>query len=257
MNAIYAKILEVSKRGDRNEILELEPLIEQELQKHPQNTELLIRLAILVSDMPFADKEKSVEVLGRILNYDPNNGIAMILRAYMSYWFPGIIKKSWCDQLSSTTTDGAEIDSLLRYTASLYYTIDGNNNDIEYEKMLVQSIDFCQDHVNNYKALAKLYLKQGKYSQAERLAKAALKNVVTIYAYNSGYPNPDITDYNKFLAEFVKGTHLTDTSIWGIQKLGIEACARNKLQSDPHNIEILLDLAVVELFNHSVASEKK
>ncbi len=257
MNKICATILEVSKRDDRDEILELEPLIEQELQKDPHNTELLVRLAMLVQDMPFADKIKSVDVLGKVLDYDSHNGIAMILRAYLSYWYSRNIKKSWCDDLSSVTTGDTEVDSMMRFTASLYYETEDVSGGSEYEKLLLESIDLCQDHVNNYKALAKLYLKQGKYSEAEKFAKTALKNVVKIYTGISGYPNPDITDYNKFFSEFVKGTHLTDTSIWRIQKIGIEACARNKLQRDPLQINALLDLAVAELFNHSISSEKK
>ncbi len=275
MNRIYANILKLSKKHkedtsravDSREnaifaiealkatILTIETLIEKELQNDPKNTELLLRLAFVVQEVPIVDAEKSIKILDQILSYDSHNGIALILRVFFNYYHFGVIDKSLSNNLVSTKTEDAEINSMLRIAASLYYETENMTDDPEYETLLLESIDFCQDHVRNYQALAELYLKQGKYNEAEKLAKAALKNLVTSCYYNAKCPDPDITDYGRFLNEFVKGIYgLYSTK--SLKTIYEEAAARRKLQTDPNNIKFLLDLANVELFDYSLNEEK-
>ena len=249
MDEIIAKILAVSKTEDQSAILQLEPLIEQVLQKNPHNTEMNIRLAMLLREMPFVDKFKSVVVLGKVLEYEPHNGLVMILRAYLYYWATGIIEKPWCEQLSSLTAADNELNSMMRYTASLFFTTDGNEDDIEREKLLTESINFWQGHVRNYKDLAELYLKQSKLEKAEELFRTALNNVTHVYREIKSYPDPDITEHHRFLCEFIKGIYLTDTTLWIMKKKYAEASLRNKLTKDPRNIKTLLDLASVKSSN--------
>ena len=48
MNNLDKKIIELSKRGNQDDMLEAEKLLEQALQDDPQNTDLLLKLAVLV-----------------------------------------------------------------------------------------------------------------------------------------------------------------------------------------------------------------
>ncbi len=243
---LYAHILEVSKRDNREEIINLERLIKKELEKNPRDTELLIRLAILVSSMPFADQQNSADILSEILEYDPHNGIVMVLRAYMQYWYSRLIhNKSWVDELSSVVTGDAEIDSMMRYVASLYYEI--GDQDMR-EKLLIQSINLCQDYVYNYRDLASLYLKQGKFEQASKLVRHALNNI-KMENRGGGYPKPDITDYHEFIAEFITGTYAGSSSVLEMLCIQAESTTRMRLKEDPTNVMSLLDLAKVELIH--------
>ena len=113
----------------------------------------------------------------------------------------------------------------------------------EMEKLLLESIDICQSHVNNYEALAKLYFRQAKYSEAKKLLQKAMKNVVQIRT-----KNPSMTDVQNFLAEYIKGIFSTKD----LKSLAIEACIRAKIAQDPFNIELLLQLLLVEVANFNI-----
>lgn len=250
---LYAHILEVSKRDDREEIINLEALLEQEAQQTPRDTELLIRLSILLYHLPFADTMSSAEILNRILEYDIDNGLVMVLRSYMYYMFSGIIPKQWVNELSNVVTGDAEIDSMMRYVASLYYEI--GDQDMR-EKLLIQSINLCQDYVYNYRDLASLYLKQGKFEQASKLVRHALNNI-KMENRGGGCPKPDITDYHEFIAEFITGTYAGSSSVLEMLCIQAEATTRMRLQEDPANVMLLLDLAKVELIHCCYKKEEQ
>jgi tetratricopeptide (TPR) repeat protein len=191
--------------------------------------------------MPFADQQDSAYILSNILEYDPHNGIVMVLRAYMQYWYSRLIhNKSWVDELSSVVTGDAEIDSMMRYVASLYYEI--GDQDIR-ENLLMQSINLCQDHVYNYRDLAMLYLKQGKFEKAAKLMGLALKNIKKIYRGCK----PDITDYHSFIMEFITGIGPSASTAFEMRVLKVKASILARLQKDQENKKLLLDLANIEL----------
>ena len=238
MNNLDQKILELSKRGNEEDMLEAEKLLEQALQNDPQNTDLLLKLAVLVQESP--DFDLSIPRLEKILSYDPDNALALLILAETNYHFCSQISKSLFDKLTSLTTGNVEIDSMLRYAATWFFTI--NPNDYEEEKLLLESISICQSHVNNYEALAELYLRQERYSEAKRMFQNAIKNVIRVRAKDR-----DMTNVQKFLAEYVSGTHTNLIS--SLKALAVEANIKEKLVSEPNNIELLLQLALVERIN--------
>ena len=212
MNNLDKKILELSKRGNQDDMLEAEKLLEQALQDDPQNTDLLLKLAVLVQESP--DFDLSIPRLEKILSYDPDNALALLVLAETNNHFYGEISKPLFDKLISVTTGNAEIDSMLRYAAYWFY--DNNPNDYELEKLLLESINMCQSHVNNYKALAKLYFRQARYSEAKKMFQKAIKNVVMVRAEDR-----NMTDVKKFLALYISGTHTNLISI--LKELAVEA----------------------------------
>jgi tetratricopeptide (TPR) repeat protein len=155
------------------------------------------------------------------------------------------ISKPLFDKLTTLITGNAEIDSMLRYAATWFFII--YPNDHELEKLLLESINLCQSHVNNYKTLAELYMRQEKYSEAKKLLQKAMKNVVKIRT-----KNPSMTDVQHFLAEYIKGTYSTSF----LEGLAIEASIRAKEAQDPLNIGLLLQLSLVEAKKFGVTHEK-
>ena len=73
MKSLDKKILELSKRGNQDDMLEAEQLLKQALQGDPQNTDLLLKLAVLVQEFPYVDL--SIPRLEKILSYDPENAL--------------------------------------------------------------------------------------------------------------------------------------------------------------------------------------
>ena len=236
MNNLDKKIIELSKRGNQDDMLEAEKLLEQALQDDPQNTDLLLKLAVLVQEFPYVDL--SIPSLEKILSYDPDNALALLVLAETNYHLYTEISKPLFDKLTSVTTGNAEIDSMLRYAATWFFI--NNPNDHELEKLLLESINICQSHVNNYKTLAELYMQQGKYSEAKKMMQKAIKNLIKVRTQGL-----DMTDVKKFLAEYVSGIHSTSD----LKKLAAEANIREKLKNNPNNIELLLQLALVEETN--------
>jgi len=241
MNNLDKIILELSVRGNQDDMLEAEKLLEQALQNDPQNTDLLLKLAILVQEFPYVSL--SIPRLEKILSYDPDNALALLVLAETNYHLYTEISKPLFDKLTTLITGNAEIDSMLRYAATWFFII--YPNDHELERLLLESINLCQSHVNNYKALAELYMRQEKYSKAKQMMQKAMKNVTKIYTKEVRTKEiSDMTNIQRFIALYIKGTYVTDTD--SLKRLAAEANIREKLSNDPNNIELLLQLALVE-----------
>ena len=242
MNELNTKIIELSKDGGIEAMLEMEKLLEQALLQNPQNINLLLRLAILEQEVPLADHHKSIAVLESVLKIDPSNAIALILLAYVHYHNIGVINGSLFEQLISNPTKDPEIKSMLKYTASWLYAPQNDKKNVE--KWLIESITECQSHVYNYSNLAELSLKQNRYAEAKKLIQHGLKNVEKLYIGNIGYA--DETDIQEFLGERIKGIYLTDMNYNRLKVLEAEAILREQLVQDPLNIDLLLRLSIIE-----------
>ncbi len=212
MTDLISKVIELSKS---DELLKIEELIEDVLKKEPKNIELLLRLAVLEVDPPFADHEKSIASLGKVLAIDKNNAIATLLLAYVNYYCVAGVDEELMSKLNSIRTNDNEINSMLKYVASWFYI----DKDPRLEELLLQeSINFCKEHVYNYVHLAELYFKQGRNQEARVLIEKALRNVKKIYSFN-GEEEYDATDVDEFLNERIKGICLTDPNLESIEEL--------------------------------------
>ncbi|MBD3231047.1 hypothetical protein GF322_00095 [Candidatus Dependentiae bacterium] len=213
MTDLISKIIELSKK---DELRKIERLIEDKLKEEPNNIGLLLRLAVLEIDPPFADHEKSIFFLQKVLAIDNNNAIAILLLAYVNYYCIAGIDEKLMNKLNSIYTDDNEINSMLKYVASWFYI----DKDSKLEEMLLQeSINFCESHVYNLVHLAELYFKQGRTQEAKALVEKALSNVKKIYRFDMDDEVYDATDVDEFLNERIKGIYLTESNLKFIKEL--------------------------------------
>ncbi len=211
MNNLILKIIELSKNNNEEKI---ETIIEEKLKQEPNSIELLLRLAVLELTPPIADYYKSIASLEKILILEKNNVIATLLLAYINHYCLGGVDKTLKDKLSSLHTNCDELNSMLKYAASWFYS--GKDIKLE-EQLLIESINLYKGHVWNYVHLAKLYFLEGRSEEGRALIKRALKKVTKVYSGDNQIY--DIINVNEFLNEHIKGIYLTKENLELIQKL--------------------------------------
>ena len=153
--------------------------------------------------------------MNEIFQYDPDNIYATLILAVTQDIFWGKITDTVFAKLNNLSSKDSEIISMIELAKAWYYKCK-NNNEL-YKKHLLSSISYCNKHVENYKSLAYLYAKKGKKDEAKKFAKKALHNVQVVYTQDSSIT--DITDVEKFINEYFKGTHITDSNLKSIYKL--------------------------------------
>ncbi len=220
-NDFVSKIIELSNNDDEEKAA---AMIEERLKEEPNNIELWLRLALLELYPPIADYEKSIESCEKVLDFEKNNVIAILLIAYIKDRLLGGIDEKLKNKLCFLTTDSAELNSMLRYVASWYYAAswyyERKEDPNMKEQLLKESINLYKGHVWNYVCLAVLYFSKGRDLEAKELVKMALKNVQKVYRIdNDDNLEYDATDSNEFLNERINGIHITSGNLERIKDM--------------------------------------
>ena len=202
--------------GPDEYILEIiKNLIDEYLVKNPEDTDVRLRLAMLEFTLPWEDPELISKYLNEIFKYDPGNVYATLTLACIQYTLWGKITNEAFSKLNNLSSENPEINSMIELAKAWYYEYK-NNNEL-YEKRLLSSINYYDKHVENYRSLAYFYTQKGKKDEAKKFAKKALDNVKVVYAQD--FSTIDITDIEKFINEYLKGTHITDSNLKSIYEL--------------------------------------
>jgi len=206
--------------GKRNivPLEEIKNLINEYLEKHPQDTDIRLRLVMLEYTPPWEDPEQLGKYLNDIFKYDPNNIYAILILADVENFFWGEITDLLFKRLSNLSSKDPEIMSMIELAKAWYFEEKGN--DKLYEKHLLNSIKYCDKHVKNYRALANFYAEKGEKSKAKKFAKKAINNIKEIFTQGSSIT--DVTDVENFFNEFFKGTCTDKDNLDSLQELAKE-----------------------------------
>lgn len=210
-SALSIRIIELltHENGEK----EIEKLLQQILEKDPQNLDALMRLAILYMDMPFVDYPLSVPCLQKVFEIEPDNIKAWLLYAEFSDCEgPQCFTEEILDKLKSLKSDSPDINSMLKYVISMYYE---ERDAKQQEKYLCESIALYDKHVWNRIKLVRLYIQQNKKNEARVLLEQAIGNVVKIYNASGVH---DYTDIEEYFNEFIRGTHIFDFHVEGFKR---------------------------------------
>ena len=214
MHDLLTQLHTLSKTRDHEGVYSF---VEEQLKHESNDIELWIILAITIIAVPIVDYEKSIACLEKAFAIDSNNPIALIVLTYVYHYELGGIDDILLHQIKTLHTDSNEINSMLKYVASWSYSYTKKQHyDLE-EKLLKESIALCDKHVWNYVDLAELYHQQKRYLEINKLIQKALSNIKKIYTDENidEYKTPSIND---FINSRIKGTHITDINVEGIQK---------------------------------------
>ena len=208
-NEITIQILTLSKT--QKTALELETFLKQLLAQDKTNSELLMRLAIMYSQMPFVDYALSLFYLKKALQLDATNYQALLLYAYFSYFEFSHFNKELIHQLTSIDPKLTQYNSLAYYLLSWIF-LDQNNLD-KTEFFLKKSIEIYQKHVSNYISLAQLYIQQNKSGKAYTLFKQAHNNIIKIYTPELLTSEYDRTDAVEYINTNISGIYITEPNL--------------------------------------------
>jgi hypothetical protein len=223
MQELDKKIIELYK-SDQDPasdvgLLKIEALLEEKLKDDPKNIQLWQKLALLEKCVPLVNSHKSIECAYKALELDQDNIITLLIMAFLQDiygpWVYGAgLKEELVNKLVSIQAHDNELNSMLKYAASWYYSdapvYEASHNAIIKEKLLKESIELCQSHVWNYVDLAQLYFEQNRKTDAKNHMEKGLKNIVKIYGITDDIKIRNPTDINLFLNERVKGIYITD-----------------------------------------------
>ncbi|MGG0755073.1 hypothetical protein [Brevibacillus laterosporus] len=203
---LFKKIFDLSPAND---IEQIEYYLDSYLQLHPTDIDILLRGAVLVLSSPLVDVYKSLDYLEKAVTIDPTNHKAWFILSYIHESRLGGIDARVIDHLSTLHPKEKETQSIIELIKGWYYRkIDDLNN---YKSQLQKSIDLSPNLVFNRVELGRLLLNQGYKTESKHQFEIALKNVVKIYDREE--PIIDLTDYNEFINESIKGIYLTDVVV--------------------------------------------
>lgn len=185
---------------------ELAFVLETYLESYPNDITMRLKYALVLYDSLLHDDVEALEQLNKIIISDPKNINAWLLSAYIKAHLSFIDDQFFINFCNIKSSDKC-IQSMIEYMKSWYYI---HKSDKEYEKSLIDSINLCDKHVNNYTELAQLYMRNNKIIQGQQLLKKALDNVKLIYPQEPHYF--DILDIEEFFNEYIKGIHLSQSN---------------------------------------------
>ena len=219
LNELFLKTSNQSLMGENpsEKVLEqMESLLMDYLKDYPQDTDIWLKLTMVEFTPPWEDYDRIEKYITTLLEYDENNVEGLLVLAYAQYIYRGEVTEDLFIRLQNVcniTTD-KELLSMIYLAIAWYHS---SRNKKEYELLLLKSIYYCSEHVDNYKLLGLLYLEIGREIEGKKMIQCALANIRKIYGEN--YSSFDITDINEFFYEFFKGTHITWPNLESIRKL--------------------------------------
>lgn len=221
LNILFSKASTQSSMGinPSEKVLEqMESMLFAYLEKHPQDTEVWLKLTMVEFTPPFRDYERIEKYITTILKYDENNVQALLILADAQCAFRGNVAEDLFIRLQNACaiTPDKKLLSMI-YLAIAWYSWYSLRDEGKYEQALLQSIDYCNQYVYNYELLGRLYLKVGRKAEGKKMINYALTNVQKIYGQD--YDSFDVTDINEFFSEFFTGNHITPERLKSICEL--------------------------------------
>lgn len=213
---IITKIIALSQQprainSFKNEY-EIEHLLKGLLVQDPKNIDLWMSLAVLYSESPWADCDLSYQCLEKVYEVEPENPRALLFYVYSYDIDYGMLPDDALERLSRVNST-PEINSMARYM--MIWSEAAKEDEILWEKILLESIGMYQKHVYNYSYLASTYFRQGRITEACQFMERAIKNVVKIYDSSYSY---DRTDIDEYLHQHVSGIYKSQPNYERLQE---------------------------------------
>jgi tetratricopeptide (TPR) repeat protein len=215
-------LLQLKELSKNKETKKIEAFLSEMVTREPNNTEWLLRLAIVELDPPFADYYKSLELLEKVLTQDPNNITAVLIKAYVKHFCLGGVDEALLHKINSIKTESNEEKSMLAFITAWFYQdqqlVDSKSKELHEGEMhcLLESIRLCDKHVWNHWRLAELYIEENRLDAAKKHMQRALSNIVKVYS--DTYDNCDETDVEEFINGRIKGIYQEKVTIASFQK---------------------------------------
>lgn len=206
--ALLQKIYDLEKKAhyqrDKDALYNLEGYCQSYLEEYPEDWNMLLKLALVVNDIPIVDNDKSIWILRHILQYCPTNLRALLLLAYIED-YSRIISDETLQLLSNFKTESMHEKAIISYMIACYYRFQSN---ILYFQYLQQACTYSSLLSKAHYFLALEYDEQQEYQLALYHIEIALAGIKKVYHYswnNAGLP----FDPDEYIGEMVEGMDIT------------------------------------------------
>lgn len=184
--------------------------LESYLIEHPNDGEVLTKLALTVLNPPYADDEAAMRYLEKAITIDPTNLDRVLLLAYINQ-LNRTTKIDVLGMLENIKPSNAQEQAMIFYAQASYYE---SIDEKRYVELLKKSIDYYDGFVWPCVDLGKFYRYCENYEAAYSYFKKALNNVHGIFRKGDLY---HIVDLKEFVNECVKGDIISDANLKIIQ----------------------------------------
>lgn len=179
----------------------------QKLQKSPFDIGILFQLALIRLQMPFEDDDGAVGYLNKIIEIEPYNFEAIIIKMYLQNFYCGMDEDF--QKLVQHQWEKAGDRAIAYYIVSWKYGYDKADEGME-EFWLIKSIEEYPYFVYPYTKLAYIKEHKGMYKEAKRYYLNAINNIV-----KSEFLPEDAINKEAFINEYILG-------IWNVNPQFIE-----------------------------------
>lgn len=197
---------QLKKLIEKGDSFETEKFLEEQLKKYPNDIGLLLKLCMTRINIPIEDGEKALLCINKIYEIDINNFYATILEYCIYDSILGGIEEIHYNKLKRLNNCSNYQLSIARYLMS-YYWYFTKNDVVKTIELLKESIELCNEFVNNYNLLGGIYIEMGHKELGVKLKRKALENIKMIYPDEYIY---DFTDVNEYINEIITGIYVTD-----------------------------------------------
>lgn len=201
-------------------LLKLESLMLEYLKSHPRDTGIWFKLALAQQTIPLADWPGAVASLNKILEYDPLNIKALLLKAYIYYMW-GATDEATDNALAAVNTCDVRERALIYYVRSWYFS--RTDRKTLKEEMIKKSISVCPDFVRPHLDLAKIYEKRNQLKEACFHYNAALNNIKFIFKEVDFI---DILDFDDLFYKQIMQLQVIDFNIEELVERRDRCCAK-------------------------------
>lgn len=199
-----------------NEIEKAEKIALKEIKKNPNDEKLLLKLALIELLFPFEDYEMSLEYINKVLEMSPNYLDALFIKSYLQYFYNyNDIDKTVLDAINNYNykENQEEEKAISKYIQSWKY----RNSDVNLElKYLLESVEICDKLVYPFKRIGLIMKGIGNYKDSIKYLRKAKDNIRIIGNDNDCV---DFSEPQLFIDEYIKGTDLSSTNAFDIDKL--------------------------------------
>lgn len=195
-------------------VLQVESIIKQKLDKTPCDVELWIKLCLTELQFPLEDYVSALKCIAKIYTIACDNIDTLILETAIKWHNTGYIDTELFDRLCNADCKNNQKMAVIYYLQSLYHH---SKNDTGHEKAaLEKSIYLCGDFVYPYISLGYILLADSSAQKGSELIEKAVKNVQKVFQADEKL---DFTNIDFYISEFVTGTTLSKSNFDYILRL--------------------------------------
>lgn len=191
----------------KNDVIGIETILKKELEKKPQDVEILFKICLTELQFPLEDYESALNYINEIYKISPKNITALILESGINWHSFGFIEEELFTRLIGVNCEDKETRAIIYYLQSLYYHF---KNDVVKEKSLLEkSINAYDKFVYPYKALGDILKNEPNVKLSEKMFKKAIENIQKIYQQDDFY---DFMNVENYVSEYITGTAISKSN---------------------------------------------